>query len=913
MIDVEAAITLLADSPFVLTKLNPNIFNGETTLEVCWGLLKPKTPTGHIKSIIVCSFYCPPNSRKKTALVQHISLNYFMFKGMYPDSALICGGDKNDLNIKLLLDIHPSLRQLVTIPTYRSAIIDVLITDIGHYYQVPAIRPPVAPDDPTAASPSDHNIVFTKTIGPTTNPVSRVTSVRTVRPLPTSAINKFASWVQHESWAYIYDGTDVSDMVVRFNTLVQLNLDMCCPTKTIKYTNLDGKISTPAVKQACRRKNREYLKHGNSIRYKQLKKDVKNKIKEATVEFLKKQSEKVSAKNSNWLRHVKLLAARPGDQHQSSFSLPQHVEDNLTALESSNKICEFFCAISQEYSPLNTETLPSFVRTKLDNDVCNHPYLADHMVHEGLAKGKKTCSVPGDIPVRILDEFLPELTTPIAAIYREAIASHTWPVPFKKEYHLPINKVPQPKSEDDLRNLGLTPFFSKRLEWFVIQWIWPYIAPHIDLDQLGGLPGCSVEHYLILMLDFIHKNLDKNHKEPTAVLVGLIDFSKAFNRIDHNIIVTILAELNIPTCALRLIISYLSQCKMCVRYNGAVSVEQDIPGGGPQGGLLTVILFDLQVNKAGAPCPIPPLLAPNLAGPLPDPSTTGPLPPCHLKKRILKKKYVDDLSMLESIRLKTSLINTDRIIGPLNYHEQHGLHLPPEDSILQHQLADLLIFTQENKMKINFKKTKIIPFNTTKNYDFLPQLSFPNSDPLEVIYETRLLGVIISSNLSWQTHVDDIRRRATSKLWIIVRFKALGGTTEQLLNVFQSRIRSTLEFACPVFHSGLTKEQSRKIETVQKKALALILGRRYTNYESALAHLKQERLDARRANLSLKFALKCTQTARHQDMFPPNPNFRPNMRHQKPFLEPYCHTSRYYHSSIPSLARLLNAHSSKSA
>ena len=70
------------------------------------------------------------------------------------------------------------------------------------------------------------------------------------------------------------------------------------------------------------------------------------------------------------------------------------------------------------------------------------------------------------------------------------------------------------------------------------------------MDQLGGLPGCSVEHYLILLLDFIHKKLDSPAKDPTAVLACYVDFSKAFNRIDHNVIVTILGNLNIPTCAL---------------------------------------------------------------------------------------------------------------------------------------------------------------------------------------------------------------------------------------------------------------------------------------------------------------------------------------------------------------------------
>ena len=83
------------------------------------------------------------------------------------------------------------------------------------------------------------------------------------------------------------------------------------------------------------------------------------------------------------------------------------------------------------------------------------------MVYDGLKKGKKTSNVPGNLPTKFLNEFLPELTAPVAAIYREAIATHSWPRPYKKEYHLPINKVTIPRSEDDLRNLGLTSFFSK--------------------------------------------------------------------------------------------------------------------------------------------------------------------------------------------------------------------------------------------------------------------------------------------------------------------------------------------------------------------------------------------------------------------------------------------------------------------
>ena len=218
----------------------------------------------------------------------------------------------------------------------------------------------------------------------------------------------------------------------------------------------------------------------------------------------------------------------------------------------------------------------------------------------------------------------------------------------------------------------------------------------------------------------------------------LIFGGKAFNRIDNNIIMTILADLNIPTCALHLIISYLSDRKMCVCYNGAESAEKDILGGRSQGGLLTVILFDLQVNLAGAPCPIYPVLSIGIDRPEPDPLQLGPLPPCLQSEKILKKKYDDDLSLLETIDLKAALIPSPPIIGPPNIHEQPGLSLPPDLSILQHQLRDLLEFTDENKMKINFKKTKILPFNFSKKFDFLPQLSFADCDPPEVIYENRL-------------------------------------------------------------------------------------------------------------------------------------------------------------------------------
>ena len=68
--------------------------------------------------------------------------------------------------------------------------------------------------------------------------------------------------------------------------------------------------------------------------------------------------------------------------------------------------------------------------------------------------------------------------------------------------------------------------------------------------------------------------------------------------------------------------------------------------------------------------------------------------------------------------------------------------------------------------------------------------------------------------------------------------------------VYQTRVCPTLEFVAPVFHSGLTKDQSRQIEMVQKKAFAIILAKNYTSNESALLSLHLERFDTRWTNIS---------------------------------------------------------------
>ena len=105
-----AAIAVRTDK-FLISKLNIPI---PKSVEVVWGLLKPKIITGKVSVIIVCCFYSPPRSRKNPALLEHLTLTLQSLLVSHPHAGVIISGDRNSIDITRLLQIDSSLRQIVT-------------------------------------------------------------------------------------------------------------------------------------------------------------------------------------------------------------------------------------------------------------------------------------------------------------------------------------------------------------------------------------------------------------------------------------------------------------------------------------------------------------------------------------------------------------------------------------------------------------------------------------------------------------------------------------------------------------------------------------------------------------------------------------------------------------------------------
>ena len=143
--------------------------------------------------------------------------------------------------------------------------------------------------------------------------------------------------------------------------------------------------------------------------------------------------------------------------------------------------------------------------------------------------------------------------------------------------------------------------------------------------------------------------------------------------------------------------------------------------------------------------------------------------------------------------------------------------------------------------------------------------------------------------------------------------------TELLLSTWKVLLRPITEYAAPLWHSGLSESDITKLESLQKKAVGMILGtiyldhKRYyrvngnpVSYKSALTHLNLLTLTERREALTTKFAIQTFKNERHKDFF----EIKSNIRHcsrLKPIIQEHtCNTERLKNSAIPFMTRILN-------
>ena len=301
-----------------------------------------------------------------------------------------------------------------------------------------------------------------------------------------------------------------------------------------------------------------------------------------------------------------------------------------------------------------------------------------------------------------------------------------------------------------------------------------------------------------------------------------VDYSKAFDKVDHRILLEKLKLYGVTGKYHKWIEAFLTDRKQIVRIRNEFSYEAPVVSGVPQGSVLGPLLFLLYVN--------------------------------------------DITHWIQFSQLQTFADDT-KICYPIATSQ--------DQAKLQEDLNVLSDWSVQNNMVLNPDKYELMchRIKTTRSMAFLKELPFENevfsysTNSGHILYPSptvRDLGIIIDTELSWKSHVAKIRIDSIKMCcWILNVFKTRDKNTMLLL--FNSLVRSRLEY-CSELWDPHTVEQIKSVEQVQKRFTKRIIGLKEEHYWERLKVLNILSLQRRRERKTLIYTWKIKNSTVRNDI-----------------------------------------------
>ncbi|CAB4016292.1 RNA-directed DNA polymerase from mobile element jockey, partial [Paramuricea clavata] len=397
----------------------------------------------------------------------------------------ISPGDFNKTLLPLLQSAVKvfQLKPVVDFPTRGDRTLDQIFTNLTEYFSPPYSLP--------AFGLSDHQTIFisARIRDKTSKPKRKLIATRDKRPSKIASVGRFLQQI-HES--------DQPWMNTNLKQLISRRQKAFTSGNNPLYKILRNKVN-----QACKRCRKSY--------------------------YVTKVKGLRDSKPRDWWREVKQICGASKIPKRDLISLlhPNLVCDKESLAENINSA---FANIMNDYLPLS-----DCIRVEMADD---RPIsVTEHSVARKLLElNASRASGPDNLPNWVLKNFAYILAAPIADILNTSFLECKVPDAWKL-----ANVCPLPKASSicninkDLRPISLTPTLSKVAESFIIDIaLKPVLLPIIDPGQFGFIPGSSTTLALISMF---HQWLRATDSTASTVRTILLDFRKAFDLVDHNILV----------------------------------------------------------------------------------------------------------------------------------------------------------------------------------------------------------------------------------------------------------------------------------------------------------------------------------------------------------------------------------------
>jgi hypothetical protein len=126
--------------------------------------------------------------------------------------------------------------------------------------------------------------------------------------------------------------------------------------------------------------------------------------------------------------------------------------------------------------------------------------------------------------------------------------------------------------------------------------------------------------------------------------------------------------------------------------------------------------------------------------------------------------------------------------------------------------------TNKQKIVVNEDKTKCMIFNFTKTKQFATRLTI-NGQGIETVKDIKLLGTIVTKNLKWNKNTKSIIKKAYARMELLRKMTNFTKSIRDKTHIYKTYIRSVVEQSCVVWNDGLSRQNERELERVQKVAV----------------------------------------------------------------------------------------------
>ena len=158
-----------------------------------------------VKRIAVGSYYVSPRSRHKQEVIDHIISTIHSLRAKYANEVhFLVGGDFNRLEITDILDSYGGLKQIISVPTRKSATLEIILTDLHTLFHPPTTLPPLQVDSDKLGKDGDHDVVVLAPVSNVEYRLERNKKTIITRPLPDSQVEKFEKAIIHNNWDELF-------------------------------------------------------------------------------------------------------------------------------------------------------------------------------------------------------------------------------------------------------------------------------------------------------------------------------------------------------------------------------------------------------------------------------------------------------------------------------------------------------------------------------------------------------------------------------------------------------------------------------------------------------------------------------------------------------------------------------------